>query len=243
MVLKNLKQIVLSTLFSSMILGATTQAMAENENRYITVKGKGKISAVPDTVWVSSGVNTQAKTAAEALNKNNNLMQAIIRAIKEANIEVKNIQTSVFNVHPVYDYSRSPSPPELTGYQVANTVTVKITDVNKLAELLDNLVASGSNQISGIKFGFDDDKELLDEARKDAINNARKSALLYAQVANVNVGDVVSINELDTNLPQPVYRLTEMDQAKMMTSSGSVSVMSGEQVISISVTVVYELKN
>ncbi len=242
MFFKNSKQVVLST-FAVMILSTTTLAMAENVNRYITVTGKGKVSAVPDTTWVTSGVNTQAKTAAEALNKNTNLMKAVIEVFKDSDIKDKNIQTSGFNVHPVYDYSKDSSPPKLTGYRVSNSVTVKITDINKLGELLDRLVSSGSNQISGIRFGFDDNKALLDEARKDAIANTRKKAQLYAQAAGVDVGAVVSINELSTRLPRPVYRRTEMDQAKMMTSSGSVPVMSGEQSISASVTVVYELKD
>jgi uncharacterized protein YggE len=243
MFFKNSEQVVLSTLLAVMILSTTTLAMAENVNRYITVTGKGEVSAVPDTAWVTSGVNTQAKTAAEALNKNTNLMKAVIGVFKDSDIKDKNIQTSGFNVHPVYDYSKDSSPPKLTGYRVSNSVTVKITDINKLGELLDKLVSSGSNQISGIRFGFDDNKALLDEARKDAIANTRKKAQLYAQAAGVDVGDVVSINELGTRLPRLVYRRTEMDQAKMMTSSGSVPVMSGEQSISASVTVVYELKD
>ena len=77
--------------------------------------------------------------------------------------------------------------------------------------------------------------------KKNAIANARNKAQLYAQAADVNVGNVVSINELNTRLPQPVYRHAEMDRAKMMASS--VPVLRGEQDISTSVTVVYELKN
>jgi hypothetical protein len=243
MFFKNSKQLVVTTLLVVMILSTTTQVMAENVNRYITVTGKGEVSAVPDTAWVTSGVNTQAKTAAEALNKNTNLMKKVIEVFKDTDIKDKNIQTSGFNVHPIYDYSKDSRPPKLIGYRVSNSVTVKITDINKLGELLDKLVSSGSNQISGIRFGFDDNKTLLDEARKGAIANTRKKAQLYAQAAGVDVGDVVSINELGTKLPRPIYRRTEMDQAKMMASSGSVPVMSGEQNISASVTVVYELKD
>lgn len=61
MFFKNSEQVVLSTLLAVMILSTTTLAMAENVNRYITVTGKREVSAVPDTAWVTSGVNTQAK--------------------------------------------------------------------------------------------------------------------------------------------------------------------------------------
>ncbi len=217
-------------------------AMADDQSRYITVTGKGEVSAQPDTAWISSGVNTKAKTAAEALDENNKIMEQVIEVFLDADIDKKNIQTSGFNVHPVYDYSKASGAPKLVGYQVSNNVSVKVTDLEKLGELLDDIVESGSNQVSGIHFGFDDDEALLDQARKNAIANAKKKAELYAEAADVDVGDVVSINETGTRIPQPVYHRAEMAQAKMM-DAGSVPVMSGEQEISASVTVVFQLEN
>ena len=219
---------------------------ADIKDRYITVTGHGKISAIPDTAWVSGGVHTQAKTATEALNNNNNLMEAVIKVLKQANISDKNIQTSGFNVHPIYAHSkdsghRNPNSPKIIGYRVSNSVTIKIIDTDKLGKLLDKLVISGSNQISGIRFGFNDSQELLDEARKLAITDAGKKAKLYAQTAGVDAGNIISISELGARLPQPVYRLTEMRQAKIMSDASTVPVVRGEQDISASVNVVYEL--
>lgn len=241
MFFKNSLYLMLAIIFSVVFFSTTTQAIADSERRYITVTGKGKISATPDIAWVSSGVSTHAKTASEALIKNNNLMQAVIQVLINANIKDKNIQTSGFSVHPVYDYPKNSTSPKLTSYRVSNTVTVKITDIDKLGELLDKLVSSGSNKISGIRLGFDNNLELLNEARKNAIANAKSKAQLYAQAADVDLGNVVSISELDTRLPQPVYWHAEMGQTKMM--ARPVPVMKGEQDISTSVTVVYELKN
>ncbi len=120
-------------------------------------------------------------------------------------------------------------------------MTIKIIDTDKLGKLLDKLVSSGSNQISGIRFGFNDSQELLDEARKLAITNAGEKAKLYAKTAGVDVGNIISISELGARMPQPVYRLTEMRQAKIMSDASTVPVVSGEQDISASVNVVYEL--
>ncbi len=100
-------------ILSLMIVSTMTWA-ADSEKRYITVTGHGKISAIPDTAWVSGGVHTQAKTATEALNNNNNLMEAVIEVLKNANIRNKNIQTSGFNVHPIYDRSKSSGYRSLT---------------------------------------------------------------------------------------------------------------------------------
>ncbi len=235
------KQFILLMLAVVVSMMSMTMAIADDKGRYITVTGKGEISEVPDTAWVSSGVSIQAETAAEAMKKNNKLMEQIIEVFLDADIDKKHIQTSGFNVHPVYDYSKNSKPPKLVGYQVSNNVTVKVTDLDKLGDLLDDVVESGSNQISGIRFGFADDEALLDQARKAAIINARKKAELYADAANVDVADVISISESGVRFPQPVYHRAEMAQAKMMDSS--VPVMSGEQEISASVTVVYQLED
>ena len=246
MPLKDLKLTFL-IISSLMIISPITWA-SENENRYITVTGRGKISAIPDTAWVTGGVHTQANTATKALNDNNTLMEAVIGILKKANIKNKNIQTSGFNVHPIYDHSKrtgyeKPNSPKITGYRVSNSVTIKIINITNLGKLLDELVNSGSNQISGIRFGFNDNQELLDEARKRAISNAQEKAKLYAQTAGVDVGNIVSISELDARMPRPVYRNMEMHQAKTMSDASMVPVVSGEQVVSASVNVIYELMN
>ena len=87
---------MLTIIVSVVLFCITTQAIADSERKYITVTGKGKISAIPDIAWVSSGVSTHAKTASEALTKNSNLMQAVIQVLRNANIKDKNIQTSGF---------------------------------------------------------------------------------------------------------------------------------------------------
>ena len=235
-----------SIIFLSLIIVSTMTWAADSKKRYITVVGHGKISAIPDTAWLSGGVHTQAKTATEALNNNNNLMEAVIKVLKNSNIRNQNIQTSGFNIHPIYDHSRGsgnrkPDSPKITGYRVANSITIKIIDTDKLGKLLDKLVDSGSNRISGIRFGFNDNQKLLNEARKLAITDAGEKAELYAKTAGVDVGNIISISELGARLPQPIYSPTEMRQAKIMSDANTVPVVNGEQDISASVNLVYEL--
>ncbi len=141
-------------LLGIIIITASTAAMAESVNRFITVTGVGKVSAVPDTAWITSGVNTQASTAEQALAENNKLMQEMLDVFKDADIEEKNIQTAGFNIHPIYDYGANSNPPKLSGYQVSNSITAKLTELDQLGELLDDIVNAGSNQVSGIQSGL-----------------------------------------------------------------------------------------
>lgn len=236
---KKFKQSFAGGLF---IFAASTIAVAETEDRYITVTGQGEVYAVPDTAWITSGVNTQAATADSALDDNNKLIQQMLDVLDDADIEEKDIQTSGFNIHPIYDYGANSNPPKLSGYQVSNSVTAKLTDLEKLGDLLDAIVKAGSNQVSGIQFGFNNDEALLDQARTNAVAHALKKAQLYAKAVDADVGDVVSITETGANLPVPIYYRAEMAQAKAM-DAGSVPVMKGEQKLAASVTVVYVLEN
>jgi len=242
MFLLSIGKLTQASLLGLLIITVSTVTMAETENRFITVTGEGEVSAVPDTAWVTSGVNTQASTAAKALSDNNKLMQEMLEVFSDADIDEKHIQTAGFNIHPIYDYGANPNPPRLNGYQVSNSITAKLTDLDKLGELLDDIVNAGSNQVSGIQFGFNNDEELLDQARQNAMANAMKKARLYAKAVDAEVGDVVSISETGAILPAPVFRHAEMAQSKIM-DSGSVPVMKGEQELIATVTVVYELDN
>ena len=59
---------------------------ADKPPRTITVSGEGKVKVKPDTASISAGVVTEAETAREALNKNNDQMQEVMAGMREAGI-------------------------------------------------------------------------------------------------------------------------------------------------------------
>src|SRR6478752_7752123 len=103
-------------------------------------------------------------------------------------------QTSQVNLQPQYRYGDN-QPPVLTGYQVANRVTVRLRDLKNAGRVLDALVAAGANQIDGPTFGVDKPEAALDEARTQAIATARARAELYAKAAGLKVVRIARISE------------------------------------------------
>lgn len=210
--------------------------------RTITVSGTGTASASPDMATIRSGVTTTAATAKEALAANNVAMEGIMKVLISRNINVKDIQTSDFGVYPEYD---RPAPGqrgnartnEIIGYRVTNTVSVKVRNLPRLGEILDALVQAGSNQINGIMFGISDPKAIMDDARRDAVDDARGRAELYAMATGVKVGKVLSISEQSIRPPQPMFGA----RIAMAEMASSVPVATGEQEVSASVNVMYEL--
>jgi uncharacterized protein len=233
--------VVVIALAAAMLIGPRQGISATDGAlpRVISVSGLGEVKTRPDMAIINSGVMTEGATAKDALSRNNAAMTAVINALKSAGIDEDDIQTSNFSVSPVYPpyQPNQTTAPRISGYQVSNQVTARVKDLKKLGATLDALVRAGSNQISGISFDVDEPKPLLDEARKKAVADARAKAELYAKAAGVSLGRVVQISESSGIIgPQPVYAVREMAADK------SVPIQAGQQTLSSSVSITYEIQ-
>jgi uncharacterized protein YggE len=206
------------------------------------LSGEGKASATPDLAVLSSGVLAEGKTAREALDANTAAMTKLTASFKTAGIEDRDIATSGFTVQPRYVYSQrndgTQEPPRITGYEVRNTVTVKVRDLTKLGGVLDTAVTEGSNQIDGLSFDIAKKDELLNEARKKALADARAKADLYAEAAGVKLGRLRELSEQTGSGYPPPRPMTMRMEAK---AAADVPVEAGEQEISVNVTATWEI--
>jgi uncharacterized protein YggE len=222
-----------------LVAGLAVPALAaETFHRSITLSGSGETTAAPDLARVTSGVQSEARSAREALTANNRAMTAVIEGLKQAGIAAKDIQTSNFSVGPRYEYPQN-ARPVLVGYQVSNTVTVTVRDLARMGETLDRIVTLGSNTINGIGFSIDDPEKLEDEARRLAIADARRKAELYAAAGGFKLGRILTIAESSSGGPQPP--MPYMRAAKME-AADSVPIQGGEQSVAIQVNVTWEIE-
>ena len=210
----------------------------------ITIEGRGEVSAAPDMAMINSGVTSQGATAREALDANTAAMAELIAELKAAGIEARDIQTSGFSVNPNYVYSDERDsngyslPPKVNGYQVSNTVTVIVRDLEALGTILDKSVTVGANTVNGVSFAVADPSELYDEARRAAFADARAKAELYATEAGGAIEDIVSISETQGfNDPQPYPMYARADMA----AGAPVPVEAGELTFAINVNVQWNL--
>lgn len=209
----------------------------------LTISAEGKSTRTPDLAGFSAGVTTEGKTAGEAMSANAAAMTRVIAALRKAGVADKDIQTSSINLNPVYGQpvvgpnGQVTNEPRIVGYQAINMVTIRARDIKNFGKVLDALVASGANQISGPSFQMSDPTAAQDEARISAMKAARARADLYARAAGLRVVRIVSISEGGGyGPPQPVFAM-----AKMASDSASTPVQSGEVEAQVSVTVQFEL--
>lgn len=211
----------------------------------IAIDGHGEVVSAPDTAFVTSGVTTQGATAREALDANTAAMTELIQTLKDAGIEARDIQTSGFSVNPNYVYTDARDangyqlPPKINGYQVYNTVNVRVRQLDTLGAVLDKAVNVGANTINGVTFSVSDTSELLNEARKQAFADAKEKAELYAKTAGVELGELRAITEVQ-NMGGPIpYAAADMQYARA--EAAPVPVEGGELTYSINVSVTWAL--
>jgi uncharacterized protein YggE len=203
----------------------------------LTISAEGRVTRAPDIAEVSGGVVTSAPTAAAAMAENASRMTAVVAAVKKAGIADRDIQTSGLNLQPQYRYENN-QPPVLTGYQVTNTVSLRLRKIGEAGRLLDTLVGVGANQLSGPNFSVDAADAALDEARVAAVKMARTRAELYARAAGLRIKRIVSISESGTSEPGP----RPMMMARAMKMEAAPPVEPGEVALGVNVTMVFELE-
>ncbi|RWI97777.1 SIMPL domain-containing protein [Mesorhizobium sp.] len=206
----------------------------------IVVSGEGEATVAPDMTILTLSVMREAKTARAALDANNDAMAAVIAAMKSAGIADRDLQTAGIQINPRYNYTNKADgsqEAELVAYQVTNTLSVRVRDVDKTGDILDKAVSLGVNQGGGIAFTNDDPKATITEARKKAVADALAKAKTLAAAAGVNLGKVIEITDQNV-APAPMpLNAKAFDAAR-----AAVPVQAGENSYTVQVTVTFELK-
>lgn len=204
----------------------------------LDIAASGEVTRVPDIAVISTGVVTRAATATAAIQQNANRMERVRAALRRAGIDDKDIQTSSISLNPDYVYVER-QPPRLTGYQASNQVSVRFRDIRKTGEILDALVAEGANQINGPTLTIDKPEAALDEARLRALAAGRARADLYARGLGMRVVRLLSVSESGGYAPPPMPMYA---RAEMAAQDASTKIDPGEQKVSVSVAMSFELQ-
>lgn len=200
----------------------------------ISVTGEATVSVAPDVAQIDAGVTSEAKTAREASDANNAAMGKVLLALKGAGVEESDYQTSRLSLQPQSAPNRS-GPSSIVGYRASNRVTIRLRDVTKVASVIDTLVGAGANEIGGISFTVSRASKLLDEAREQAVADARRKAEIYAKAAGVTLGVPLSLSEEGAPGPIPYRRVAAGFAA-------ATPVAQGEETLRVTVSVSWAIK-
>jgi uncharacterized protein YggE len=212
--------------------------VAPVQGTLLTVNAEGVVEGRPDMATINLGVTTEGQTAQAALAENARRMQALVQALRRAGVAERDIQTSNVAVYPQQQY-REGQAPLITGYQANNTVTAKVRNIDNTGRVIDAAVAAGGNTVHGVYFSYQDPDRQLDAARRDAIEEARRRAELYASALGMQVVRVVAVNEGGGySPPVPMPMAVRMEAAQ----DASTPISPGQIETRINVNVTFELR-
>jgi len=216
----------------SLAAGATS----DNEHT-ITVTGTGTVVVSPDIADVRLGVVVTKPTVKAARETAAEAMTRVIAALKKLGIADKDIQTTTVSLQPAYDYAAQTNPPKITGYTLANGVAVTVRNLDQTGDVIDDSLAAGATSLDGVTFRVDDPAKAQQQARTDAMNQAKANADTLAKAAGVSITGVATISEASTPVPFPVY----YGGAAAAPAADSVKtpIQPGTSDVTITVTVAY----
>jgi hypothetical protein len=213
----------------------------------ITVSGTGDIYAKPDLSIVDFSVITDATTVAKAMDDNTAKMNAIIDFMKQQGIEDKDLKTINFNISPLYEFYKAGTciPPcptgkrVLTGYEVTQSLQVKIRDMAKIGDIIQGGTDKGANQVGDLQFTIDKEDELKKQAREQAIAEAKTKAGELASQLGVKLTRIVNFNESGIF---PYYSaMKEAAPAGMGGGGTPPQIETGENKIEVTVNITYQI--
>lgn len=221
-----------------------------NTTNTITVEGTGDAIAVPDIATFSFSVTETAKTVADAQEQATKKINATLKAVRDGGVKDKDIQTQSYNINPHYEYQGSvcttyscpPSKSVLTGYEVSQSILVKVRDLKKAGALFTAIGALDVQNINGLTFSVDEPEVVKAEARAEAIANAQAKAKLLAKQLGVSLVRIVSFSENNNNYPRPMYAMGGADMLSAKTASVAPEIPVGEDKVTDTVTITYEIK-
>ncbi len=244
----NCFKIALAVLIAFFIAGCFRHAGYKNngdQKDTIVVSGKGEVTAKPDIATVSFGVMEESMDVSKATDAVNTKMKKVVDSLKANGVDEKDIKTTDYSIYPRYDYVNSQSYPYggkqvLAGYNVSQTVSIKIRDLSKAGKVVTDLGTLGVTNMSGLNFTNDKYDDLVKEARDQAIAEARAEAKKLAKSLGVRLVKITGYSEGGYS-PMPYYA---RDMAAGMATKSSVEAVlpTGENKITSNVSITYEIR-
>ena len=209
----------------------------------ISVSGKGEVYTQPDLAIIVFSVETEKTTVAKAMEENTEKMNDIIEAMKSLSIEEKDLKTIDFNISPRYeyrDYNIYPSTGRrvLVGYEVTQSLQVKIRDLEKIGQAIQEATDLGSNQVGNLQFTVDKQDEFKDQAREEAIGQAKEKAEKIASQLGVNLARITSFSE---SSQLPYYYRSDLVAEGIGAGASAPQIEVGQSKIEVNVTLTYEI--
>jgi uncharacterized protein YggE len=233
---------LLATVLLGWLLGGSdegaiaTTSPTGSSREGVTVTGTGEVSGSPDVLGVDFAVEARAGTVAAALDRANEALDRMRTTLRKGGVAPADLQTANLSVYAEF----SDNGREVVGYVAGQSLAAKFRDLDRAGGVISDTVESGGDaaRLEGLGFDLEDDAELLADARRAAVADAKAKAELYASAAGRSVGQVVRIEE-QVSVDGPIPYAGDFARAEAGADIAPVPTEPGTQTLTVSVVVEY----
>lgn len=213
---------------------AITYEGGEADAKTISISGSGRASATANEAVINLGVQTEDKTASEAIEENAADMTAVIEAIKKLGFTEDDFQTTSYTVYPNYNWELR----TVTGYTVRNMIQISIDDLDQVGPVIDAAGAAGANQINGINFALSNEiaEEVKLNAHVAAIEDAERKAEVIAETLGLTI---IGVQSVSVSSYSPARSYAVLDGAEMAIAAAPTPIVEGDLTINVTIHIVY----
>lgn len=180
---------------------------ATDMDRYVAVVGVGEAVVEPNqatlTVRLVERNKTSEATSVALFEKAAGLVKSLMASgLTEAQISLDQLR-----IDPAYD--RAGRQQILVGYSGQQTAKVRLTDLEKVGPVSATLLADVPGLEINLVYGVAQPSIVLEAARGQAIDDARRRAAAYASRLDAALGQVLVIEESGTESPRVRFALAD----------------------------------
>jgi uncharacterized protein YggE len=216
-----------------------------HDNQYpqntIIVSGNGVVEAEPDVAILDLSIYSQRQELAQAKREADDKYRKTLAVLERANIAKQLIKATRINASPQYEWRNSQRI--FKGYRVSRSLNVRIENIEKLSNIMQNLVENGVSSIDGVSTDFSNRPELVKQAIGMAADDAKDKAAFLARQLGRELGNASFISQTDHQAIQPRRQAYSMEAAssKVMSSAPPPQEQLGTEKITSRLTVHFDL--
>lgn len=215
----------------------SVNSVSTTKSSTFDVTGEGRATIKPDRAQVSAGVQATGTSSAQVQDQLNSTINKVTSAITGVGIDKADIQTANYNINPTYDYNGGNQ--KITGYSASTNLTVTVKDISKINAVIDAATTAGANNVNNLGFDNKDDSGARDQARKLAVEDAKKKAANIANIAGFRLGNIINYSEGGQGPSGPMPVLLRSDKA---IGGAPTEVQPGTNEVIVTATLSYEVR-
>lgn len=217
----------------------------------INVSGTGEVFMVPDIGQFTFAVRAEGGDGETAQAESAESLNTIVDWLQAEGVAESDIKTTQYSLQPKYRYEERacvnqngycpPGERIIDGFTANQSVEVKVRDLDTASKLISGVGERGATNISGLQFTLDDESAVREEARMQAIAEAKAKAETLANALDKELHRLVGFHENDGGQPVP-YGMGGDEMMREQAADSAPALPAGENEVKVQVNLSYELR-